>query len=425
MKYLIYILILVAFPIGIHAQSKAQVTIDYINKYKGIAIKEMKRTGVPASITLAQGIVESGSGESNLAKKANNHFGIKCKTEWTGEKIYQDDDTKNECFRVYPNADSSFVDHSNFLKYRPYYAALFELDPVDDSAWAYGLKKAGYATEKDYPTSLLKVIELYELSQYNFPELVAEDSLEEVNAGKEEIKKESSAKTISTINKDAKDIKDTLIKTALPRDTIVKVITVKDTVYKTIKDTVVKLVTVKDTTSKIKLAEVSKTNSAAKKAATNLVSLNYPKNKKFKINQVAAIWAEAGRSFLEIANTYSVPIYKLYQNNELAETDLVQKDQLLFLNEKKKLSDKKVHVSKDGETFYDIAQMEGIQLASLKSYNSSITDDGIKEGTILYLFNMPKESALPTNNEKVKASVMEDKKAGETKPKKQNKFKIF
>jgi flagellum-specific peptidoglycan hydrolase FlgJ len=208
MKYLIYILLLVAFPLGLHAQSKAQVTIDYINKYKGIAIKEMKRTGVPASITLAQGIVESGSGESNLAKKANNHFGIKCKTEWTGEKIYQDDDTKNECFRVYPNADSSFVDHSNFLKYRPYYAALFELDPVDDTAWAYGLKKAGYATEKDYPNSLLKVIELYELSQYNFPELVAEDSLEEANAEKKEIKKEPIAKTISTITKDAKNDKD-------------------------------------------------------------------------------------------------------------------------------------------------------------------------------------------------------------------------
>jgi len=425
MKYLIYILILVAFPFGLHAQSKAQVTIDYINKYKGIAIKEMKRTGVPASITLAQGIVESGSGESNLAKKANNHFGIKCKTEWTGEKIYQDDDTKNECFRVYPNADSSFVDHSNFLKYRPYYAALFELDPVDDSAWAYGLKKAGYATEKDYPNSLLKVIELYELSQYNFPELVAEDSLEEANAVKEEIKKEPIAKTISTITKEAKDTKDTLIKTAAPKDTIVKVITVKDTIYKTIRDTVVKVVTVKDTSSKIKLVEVSKTNSEVKKVTTKPVRLDYPKNKKFKINQVTAIWAEAGRSFLEIANTYSVPVYKLYQNNELAETDLVQKDQLLFLNEKKKVSDKKVHVSKDGETFYEIAQMEGIQLAALKSYNSSITDDGIKEGTILYLFNMPKDPVVPANTEKVKATVIEDKKVTETKPKKQNKFKIF
>lgn len=437
MKYLIYILILVALPFGLHAQSKAQVTIDYINKYKGIAIKEMKRTGVPASITLAQGIVESGSGESNLAKKANNHFGIKCKTEWTGEKIYQDDDTKNECFRVYPNADSSFVDHSNFLKYRPYYAALFELDPVDDSAWAYGLKKAGYATEKDYPNSLLKVIELYELSQYNFPELVAEDSLEEANVVKEEIKKEPLAKTISTItkdtknDKDAKDFKelsnskDTLIKTAAPKDTIVKVITVKDTVYKTIRDTVVKVVTVKDTSSKIKLVEVSKTNSEVKKVTPKPVSINYPKNQKFKINQVSAIWAEAGRSFLEIANTYSVPVYKLYQNNELVETDLVHKDQLLFLNEKKKVSDKKVHVSKDGETFYEIAQMEGIQLAALKSYNSSMTDDGIKEGTILYLFNMPKDPVVPANTEKVKASVIEDKKAGETKTKKQNKFKIF
>jgi LysM repeat protein len=205
----------------------------------------------------------------------------------------------------------------------------------------------------------------------------------------------------------------------------VKVITVKDTVYKTIRDTVVKVVTVKDTSSKIKLVEVSKTNSEVKKVTTKPVLFDYPKNKKFKINQVTAIWAEAGRSFLEIANTYSVPVYKLYQNNELVETDLVQKDQLLFLNEKKKVSDKKVHVSKDGETFYEIAQMEGIQLAALKSYNSSLTDDGIKEGTILYLFNMPKDPVVPANTEKVKAAVIEDKKAGESKPKKQNKFKIF
>ena len=197
MKQPFYILIFLAFSFGAFAQSQTKVTTDYINKYKGIAISEMNRTGIPASITLAQAIVESASGESNLAKQANNHFGIKCKTEWTGEKMYKDDDMKNECFRVYENADSSFIDHSNFLKYRPYYASLFELDPVDDTAWAYGLKKAGYATEKDYPNILLKVIDMYELSQYNFPELVEEDSLEEANAIKEEITKDTLQKKVT------------------------------------------------------------------------------------------------------------------------------------------------------------------------------------------------------------------------------------
>ena len=162
-------LFFITIPLTTKAQKTA--TLIYIDQYKDIAISEMKRTGIPASITLAQGIIESNSGESNLALNYKNHFGIKCKSDWKGETTYQDDDTKQECFRVYPNSIASFIDHSNFLKTRPNYAPLFELDPVDDSAWAYGLKKAGYATASDYPKKLLKVINDFELSQYNFPEL--------------------------------------------------------------------------------------------------------------------------------------------------------------------------------------------------------------------------------------------------------------
>jgi flagellum-specific peptidoglycan hydrolase FlgJ len=160
------------------AQNNA-TTIAYIAQYKTIAMKEMKRTGVPASITLAQAILESNSGESNLAKNHNNHFGIKCKSDWTGAKTYQDDDAKQECFRAYEAAEISFKDHSNFLKNRPNYVDLFLLDPVDDTAWAYGLKKAGYATATDYPKKLLKIIDDYELAQYNFPELENEVEVEE------------------------------------------------------------------------------------------------------------------------------------------------------------------------------------------------------------------------------------------------------
>ena len=133
-------------------------TISYIMQYKAIAMKEMKRTGVPASITLAQAILESNSGESDLAKNHNNHFGIKCKSDWTGAKTYQDDDAKQECFRAYDAAEMSFKDHSNFLKNRPNYVDLFLLDPVDDTAWAYGLKKAGYATDPNYSNLIKGVI---------------------------------------------------------------------------------------------------------------------------------------------------------------------------------------------------------------------------------------------------------------------------
>ena len=439
MKQPFYILIFLAFSFGAFAQSQTKVTTDYINKYKGIAISEMNRTGIPASITLAQAIVESASGESNLAKQANNHFGIKCKTEWTGEKMYKDDDMKNECFRVYENADSSFIDHSNFLKYRPYYASLFELDPVDDTAWAYGLKKAGYATEKDYPNILLKVIDMYELSQYNFPELVEEDSLEEANAIKEEITKDTLQKkvtpmqvapnTLDTISikkpVNSTPIRDTVVKIVTVKDTIIKVVTVKDTIVNTVtvRDTLIKIVTVKDTVEKAVTIKPTK-DTTAQKTTPKAIVLNYPLNQKFKINGVSAIWAIAGRSYIEIASACNIPLYKLYKNNELEETDLVQKDQLLFLAEKKKDSDKKVHVAKTGETFYEIAQMEGIQLNALKSFNTTITEDKIKDGIILYLFNVPKDPIVPLPADKTKANNSSDKKASDIIPKK-NKFKIF
>ena len=439
MKQPFYILIFLAFSFGAFAQSQTKVTTDYINKYKGIAISEMNRTGIPASITLAQAIVESASGESNLAKQANNHFGIKCKTEWTGEKMYKDDDMKNECFRVYENADSSFIDHSNFLKYRPYYASLFELDPVDDTAWAYGLKKAGYATEKDYPNILLKVIDMYELSQYNFPELVEEDSLEEANAIKAEITKDTLQKkvtpmqvapnTLDTISikkpVNSTPIRDTVVKIVTVKDTIIKVVTVKDTIVNTVtvRDTLIKIVTVKDTVEKAVTIKPTK-DTTAQKTTPKAIVLNYPLNQKFKINGVSAIWAIAGRSYIEIASAYNIPLYKLYKNNELEETDLVQKDQLLFLAEKKKDSDKKVHVAKTGETFYEIAQMEGIQLNALKSFNTTITEDKIKDGIILYLFNVPKDPIVPLPADKTKANNSSDKKASDIIPKK-NKFKIF
>jgi hypothetical protein len=147
------------------AQSAA--TEAYVRQYKNLAIAEMQRTGVPAAIKLAQAILESQSGSSSLAMTANNHFGIKCKTEWTGSRVFQDDDEKGECFRVYPSVEQSYRDHSDFLRNRPYYADLFKLDPLDTKGWAWGLKKAGYATNPAYPQRLLSIIRDYNLEQYN------------------------------------------------------------------------------------------------------------------------------------------------------------------------------------------------------------------------------------------------------------------
>jgi LysM repeat protein len=149
----------------VSAQS-SQTVLNYIATYKDIAIEEMRRTGVPASITLAQGIHETGAGKSDLVLKSNNHFGIKCKTEWKGEAVYHDDDARGECFRKYENPFDSYRDHSDFLKNRAHYASLFKLDPTDFESWAHGLKKAGYATNPKYPQILIKLIKDYNLQDY-------------------------------------------------------------------------------------------------------------------------------------------------------------------------------------------------------------------------------------------------------------------
>lgn len=140
---------------------------DYIEMYAEFAVKEMLLSGVPASITLAQGILESGDGNSVLSREANNHFGIKCHGMWEGEKYYMDDDTKGECFRVYKTVFESYRDHSEFLSGRDRYAELFELRRTDYKGWAHGLKKAGYATNPKYPALLIKIIEENDLAKFD------------------------------------------------------------------------------------------------------------------------------------------------------------------------------------------------------------------------------------------------------------------
>ena len=163
-------LLIASALIGLHAQAqpaKRMTANEYVSKYKHEAIEDMHKTGVPASITLAQGILESDAGNSNLAKEANNHFGIKCHKEWTGATYIMDDDSANECFRKYPSVLDSYDDHGMFLRTRPRYASLFDLEITDYKAWAHGLKKAGYATNPRYAELLIKIIEEHDLHQYD------------------------------------------------------------------------------------------------------------------------------------------------------------------------------------------------------------------------------------------------------------------
>lgn len=165
-KKIVYSLILVAC-LGVQAYAQTITAEQYIEKYKDLAVREMRRMGVPAAITLAQGLLETENGNSDLVKKSNNHFGIKCKSSWTADSVTHDDDAKGECFRSYKDAEASYRDHSNYLRGTERYASLFALDPADYKGWARGLRKAGYATNPKYPDILIKNIELYNLQQYS------------------------------------------------------------------------------------------------------------------------------------------------------------------------------------------------------------------------------------------------------------------
>ena len=386
-------------------------TIAYITQYKTIAMKEMKRTGVPASITLAQAILESNSGESNLAKNHNNHFGIKCKSDWTGAKTYQDDDAKQECFRAYEAAELSFKDHSNFLKNRPNYVDLFLLDPVDDTAWSYGLKKAGYATASDYPKKLLKIIDDYELAQYNFPELANE--IEEEASAKvladTPVKKTPSDAPVNKVLADTpvnKVLIDTSVKTlnkplgiaqmnsidnlaplpskSLPTKPLAAV--QEDAIKKEV------IIAVQTTQKEPVKIDTTRATSSTQPTVSKQPTYNYPEGK-FRINNVPVILGKENMSYIDIAIKYNVPLYKLFEYNDIEASNLLKRDQLIFLAPKKKAGATSFHIVKYNASLHEISQLEGVQLSALKLYNPQLTEP-VKEGTQVLLFKQKDNSPV-------------------------------
>ncbi len=310
------VIILLFAGVVLHAQQLSQTVIDYIAKYKELAIAEMQRTGVPASITLAQGIHETEAGTSELVLKSNNHFGIKCKTGWNGPSVSHDDDARGECFRKYDSAQLSYRDHSDFLKNGNRYAFLFQLDPLDYEGWAYGLKKAGYATNPKYSKILIKLIEDYHLQDYT---LIA---LGEKNASDEPVfVKNNNADTDAAITQ-----------------------------------------------------AVVKERPAIQKPV-----VDYPTGQ-FTINNTKVIWVEAGTSFLAIANQYDIPLQRLFDFNDMTAKDIAEEGQLVFLQRKRKIGDHITHTFTNGEDLWSVSQTEGIRLESLLEYNmlqkNMLPDDG-------------------------------------------------
>jgi LysM repeat protein len=305
------------------------VVIEYINQYKEMAIEEMVRTGVPASIKLAQGIHETQAGKSVLVLKSNNHFGIKCKSVWTGDKVYHDDDARGECFRSYPSPLDSYRDHSDFLKSGQRYAFLFAMDPTDYKGWAFGLKKAGYATNIKYSQIIIKLIEDYNLQEYT---LIAMGTVKRPEV--------------------------TLAAAGLPKSPA--------------------------TTAAAAMAEelpVRKTN--------------YPAGQ-FMINNTRVVFVNAGTALLTVAQKYDVSLARILEFNDI-KSDVVGKDQLIYLQRKRKMGANEFHVVQPGETLYDVCQTEGLRLESLVEYNHLHAYDEPAVGEKLYLRSAA--SARPRVNE--------------------------
>jgi LysM repeat protein len=322
------------------------VVVDYINTYKDLAIAEMQRTGIPASIKLAQGIHETSAGTSELVKKSNNHFGLKCKTEWNGMSVKHTDDAPNECFRKYESPKDSYKDQSDYLKKTPRYAFLFELDPTDYKAWASGLKKAGYATNPKYTQVLIKLIEDYDLQDYTMIALGKLKPGQETLA-KAEFRNETSEKIIM----DEKPV-------VMPPEQEVVVYAKKETKQQAVAET----------------------------------KTDYPEGE-FKINETKVIYAKKGTSYLSIAEKYAIPLARIFEFNDMKVQELVDKDRLIYTMRKRKFGLNEQHTVKPGETLADIAQTEALRIESLLEYNFLQPNMQPAVGSVLYL--RTKAPAMP------------------------------
>ena len=363
LKFIYTILIAITISLSGIAQTIGIETATYINQFKNIAMQEQIRTGVPAAIKLGQAILESQTGKSRLATEANNHFGIKCKTEWRGPKIYHNDDANGECFRVYDNAEASYIDHSNFLKTRTHYSFLFKLDVRDFTSWAFGLKQAGYATNPNYPAQLIKAINDYDLAQYT---LIA---IEQKKKGIDFIITPAPAQATDTPIKAAPVVQPAPTKevASAPAQTI---------------DTAIKAAPVVQPAPTKELSPAP-TKEVAPAPAKEVAPTPTPatvsllENTKVTINHTKAVLATKGSSLLAIANQQKISLSKLFEYNELAEMNILDQDRILFLEKKQKYGASEIHTTLGSETLYSIAQKEGIQLSSLLVLNPSIEKDSI------------------------------------------------
>jgi LysM repeat protein len=306
----------------------------YISAYRNIAIREMLIYHIPASITLAQGIIESSCGKSPLATEANNHFGIKCHQDWTGDTFYYDDDAKQECFRKYASAEESFRDHSLFLVNRKRYAALFSLDSDDYTGWAMGLKQSGYATNPQYPTILINLIESAQLNTYDTCTSTIDSIL------LDEVRQEPVYLENKVAKKHIYNSKGTLI--------------------------------------------FHKDYQMPDPMNYEEIKISSKGRRVFRNNGVPFIFAQNGDSWYSIAIEFRIYAAQVYSYNELTADDSIVSGQILYIEPKKNSATIKEYKVKKTDTLYSISQEFGVKSKAIIKYNALISSE-LPTGTILQI----------------------------------------
>ena len=299
----------------------------YIEQYYPLAVLEMQRTGVPASITLAQALLESGAGKSLLATKANNHFGIKCHSDWTGEKFFKDDDRADECFRVYPSVEDSYRAHSDYLRQREHYQSLFELDPTDYKGWAKGLRRAGYATDPGYANKLITLIEDFQLYEYD---KMTEDDLPAILVAEmAPVTERVIEEPVAPVQQPEQTEPARVQRTAEPA------VTVRTAPYK-------------ETVTLSLIREIRRMNGAR------------------------YVRAVEGESWASLAAEYHLSEKQILRFNDIAAPTALQPGTIVYLDRKKPEAEPGYglyQVDQEGLTLWDVSQMFGIQLKKLQLYN--------------------------------------------------------
>lgn len=335
---------------GFAQKSYNDQVMEYIEKYKDMAVEEQQRSGVPASITLAQGILETSAGQSELCNNASNHFGIKCKNTWTGETYTYTDDAKDECFRKYNSAKISYADHSDFLKSNKRYTSLFNLSPTDYAAWAHGLKRCGYATNPQYAQKLIKFIEDYKLQQFTYAALD--------NSGDQILYAAAEPKAI---------YKNVDVSNIIPGENI----PIKDAAYTAPKATVNSF----NTHDEIYVEKVKQQEETSVAKDYYIVTTR---------NGMKGFYARKGDILLEYAIKNKVRYAKLLEYNDLPDAPL-EADMFIYLSYKPRTGKAFTHTVAAGETMLQISQYEGIRLEDLRALNHLSSGQEAVPGSVLNL----------------------------------------